>query len=220
MCEGFPFALSLGSVRKEGPLSQVSAAMHTTHFVPILSMRLTSPYHMFYSILLCTHYSLLPLSIMMGEKSPSLGRHRKGAKYKRISKKEKILYFQSQASPITTKSSFDSHPPMKIKAAFFVLLMSSYCSYRIEFSSFVFGIFYKSKKFSRKFYILALLDAYQVRGFFRETPLLPPHLNLENFIHIHLIHSSGPEPGGQYAVTTCPIRSTKRRSPQGLKQRC
>lgn len=119
MCEGFPFALSLGSVRKEGPLSQVSAAMHTTHFVPILSMRLTSPYHMFYSILLCTHYSLLPLSIMMGEKSPSLGRHRKGAKYKRISKKEKILYFQSQASPITTKSSFDSHPPMKIKAALF-----------------------------------------------------------------------------------------------------
>ena len=105
MCEGFPFALSLGSVRKEGPLSQVSAAMHTTHFVPILSMRLTSPYHMFYSILLCTHYSLLPLSIMMGEKSPSLGRHRKGAKYKRISKKEKILYIQSQASPTTTKSS-------------------------------------------------------------------------------------------------------------------
>lgn len=119
MCEGFPFALSLGSVRKEGPLSQASAAMHTIHFVPILSMRLTSPYHMFYSILLCTHYSLLPLLIMMGEKSPSLGRHREGAKYKRISKKEIILYFQSQASPITTKSSFDSHPPMKIKAALF-----------------------------------------------------------------------------------------------------
>ena len=98
--------------------------------------------------------------------------------------------------------------------------MSSYCSYRIEFSSFAFGIFYKLKKFSRKFYILALLDAYQVRGFFRETPLLPPHLNLENFILIHLIHSSGPEPGGQYAVTTCPVRGTKRGSPQGLKQRC
>ena len=48
----------------------------------------------------------------------------------------------------------------------------------------------------------------------------PPHLNLENFIFIHLIHSSGPEPGGQYAVTTCPIRGAKRRSPQGLKQRC
>ena len=50
-----------------------------------------------------------------------------------------------------------------------------------------------------------LLDAYQVRGFVRETSLLPPHLNLENFIFIHLIHSSGPEPGGQYAVTTCPM---------------
>ena len=35
---------------------------------------------------------------------------------------------------------------------------------------------------------------------------------LENFIFIHLIHSSGPEPGGQYAVTTCPIRGTKRGS--------
>ena len=44
--------------------------------------------------------------------------------------------------------------------------------------------------------------------------------HLDNFILIHLIHSSGPEPGGQYAVTTCPIRGTKRRSPQGLKQRC
>jgi len=30
-------------------------------------------------------------------------------------------------------------------------------------------------------------------------------LNLENFIIIHLIHSSGQEPGGQCAVTTCPI---------------
>ena len=66
----------------------------------------------------------------------------------------------------------------------------------------------------------ALLDAYQVRGFVRETSLLPPHLNLENFIFIHLIHSSGPEPGGQYAMTTCPVRGTKRGSPQGLKQRC
>jgi hypothetical protein len=28
---------------------------------------------------------------------------------------------------------------------------------------------------------------------------------LENFILIHLIHSSGPEPGEQYAVTTCPM---------------
>jgi len=41
------------------------------------------------------------------------------------------------------------------------------------FSSFIFDIFYKSKKFSGKFYILALLDAYQVRGFFKETSLLP-----------------------------------------------
>ena len=33
--------------------------------------------------------------------------------------------------------------------------------------------FTNQKKFSGKFYILALLDAYQVRGFFKETPLLP-----------------------------------------------
>lgn len=67
---------------------------------------------------------------------------------------------------------------------------------------------------------MAFLDGYLNEGFFKETLLLPPHLNLENFIIIHLIHSSGPEPGGQYAVTTCPIRGAKRRSPQGLKQRC
>ena len=30
-------------------------------------------------------------------------------------------------------------------------------------------------------------------------------MHFENFIIIHLIHSSGPEPGGQYAVTTCPM---------------
>ena len=30
-------------------------------------------------------------------------------------------------------------------------------------------------------------------------------MHFENFIIIHLIHSSGQEPGGQYAVTTCPI---------------
>ena len=54
---------------------------------------------------------------------------------------------------------------------------------------------------------MALLDAYHLRGFFKETLLFPPHLNLENFIIIHLIHSSGPEPGGQYAVTTCPMKA-------------
>ena len=130
MCEGFPFALSLGSVRKEGPLSQVSAAMHTTHFVPILSMRLTSPYHMFYSILLCTHYSLLPLSITMGEKSPSLGRHREGPKYKtfwkifsicKICQKQttKTLFDTSNMTTLKgqKKSSFDFHWWMRIKAA-------------------------------------------------------------------------------------------------------
>ena len=119
MCEGFPFALSLGSVRKEGPLSQVSAAMHTTHFVPILSMRLTSPYHMFYSILLCTHYSLLPLSIMMGEKSPSLGRHRKGAKYKRISKKEKIYIFKVKLAPSPQRAALILIHQWKSKLLFF-----------------------------------------------------------------------------------------------------
>ena len=41
----------------------------------------------------------------------------------------------------------------------------------------------------------------------------PPHLNLENFIIIHLIHSSGPEPGGQYAVTICPVKGYKARKP-------
>ena len=43
---------------------------------------------------------------------------------------------------------------------------------------------------------MAFLDGYLSEGFFKETLLLPPHLNLENFIFIHLIHSSGPEPGG------------------------
>ena len=62
---------------------------------------------------------------------------------------------------------------------------------------------------------MGLLDAYHME---RHLQVLP--MNLENFIIIHLIHSSGPEPGGQYAVTACPIRGTKRRSPQGLKQRC
>ena len=119
MCEGFPFALSLGSVRKEGPLSQVSAAMHTTHFVPILSMRLTSPYHMFYSILLCTHYSLLPLSIMMGEKSPSLGRHRKGAKYKRISKKKKFYIFKVKLAPSPQRAALILIHQWKSKLLFF-----------------------------------------------------------------------------------------------------
>ena len=62
---------------------------------------------------------------------------------------------------------------------------------------------------------MGLLDAYHME---RRLWVFP--MNLENFILIHLIHSSGPEPGGQYAVTTCPIRGTKRRSPQGLKLRC
>ena len=67
---------------------------------------------------------------------------------------------------------------------------------------------------------MGFLVGYLSEGTFSETLLLPPHLNLENFIIIHLIHSSGPEPGGQYAVTTCPVRGTKRGSPLGLKQRC
>lgn len=67
---------------------------------------------------------------------------------------------------------------------------------------------------------MGFLVGYLSEGIFSEILLLPPHLNLENFTLIHLIHSSGPEPGGQYAVTTCPVRGTKRRSPQGLKQRC
>ena len=62
---------------------------------------------------------------------------------------------------------------------------------------------------------MGLLDAYHMERHLRVLPM-----NLENFIIIHLIHSSGPEPGGQYAVTACPIRGTKRRSLQGLKQRC
>ena len=36
---------------------------------------------------------------------------------------------------------------------------------------------------------------------------------LEKFIIIHLIHSSGPEPGGQYAETTCPMGYKARRKP-------
>ena len=67
---------------------------------------------------------------------------------------------------------------------------------------------------------MAFLDGYLSEGVLQRDTSPPPHLNLENFIFIHLIHSSGPEPGGQYAVTTCPIRGTKRRSPQGLKLRC
>ena len=55
---------------------------------------------------------------------------------------------------------------------------------------------------------MGLLDAYHMERHLRVLPL-----NLENFIIIHLIHSSGPEPGGQYAVTTCPVRGTKRGSP-------
>ena len=70
-------------------------------------------------------------------------------------------------------------------------------------------LFFASIKFFHFFsflpLLLALLDAYHLRGFFKETLLFPPHLNLENFIIIHLIHSSGPEPGGQYAETTCPM---------------
>ena len=57
---------------------------------------------------------------------------------------------------------------------------------------------------------MGFLVGYLSEGTFSVTLLLPPHLNLENFIIIHLIHSSGPEPGGQYAVTTCPVRGTKR----------
>ena len=59
---------------------------------------------------------------------------------------------------------------------------------------------------------MAFLDGYLSEGILQRDTTPPPHLNLENFIFIHLIHSSGPEPGGQYAVTTCPIRGTKRRS--------
>ena len=47
---------------------------------------------------------------------------------------------------------------------------------------------------------MGLLDAYHMERHLRVFPM-----NLENFIIIHLIHSSGPEPGGQYAVTTCPM---------------
>ena len=54
---------------------------------------------------------------------------------------------------------------------------------------------------------MGLLDAYHMERHLRALPL-----NLENFIIIHLIHSSGPEPGGQYAVTACPVRGTKRGS--------
>jgi len=49
-------------------------------------------------------------------------------------------------------------------------------------------------------------------------------LNLENFIIIHLIHSSGQEPGGQYAVTTCPIgyeaRKPARAEAKVLSEKC
>ena len=67
---------------------------------------------------------------------------------------------------------------------------------------------------------MAFLDGYLSEGVLQRDTSPPSHLNLENFIFIHLIHSSGPEPGGQYAVTTCPVKGTKRGSPQGLKQRC
>ena len=65
-----------------------------------------------------------------------------------------------------------------------------------------------SKKFLRRWNNLGLLDAYHMERHLRVFPM-----NLENFIIIHLIHSSGPEPGGQYAVTACPVRGTKRGSP-------
>lgn len=52
---------------------------------------------------------------------------------------------------------------------------------------------------------MAFLDGYLNEGILQRDTSLTPHLNLENFILIHLIHSSGPEPGGQYAVTTCPM---------------
>ena len=59
---------------------------------------------------------------------------------------------------------------------------------------------------------MAFLDGYLNEGVLQRDTSLTPHLNLENFILIHLIHSSGSEPGGQYAVTTCPARGTKRGS--------
>lgn len=49
-------------------------------------------------------------------------------------------------------------------------------------------------------------------------------LNLENFIIIHLIHSSGQELGGQYAVTACPIgyeaRKPARAEAKVLSEKC
>ena len=54
----------------------------------------------------------------------------------------------------------------------------------------------------------AVFSAISERSF-----LKPFRVDLENFIIIHLIHSSGPEPGGQYALTACPVRGTKRGSP-------
>lgn len=59
---------------------------------------------------------------------------------------------------------------------------------------------------------MAFLDGYLSEGVLQRDTSSLPHLNLENFIIIHLIHSSGPELGGQYAVTTCPVRGTKRGS--------
>ena len=56
---------------------------------------------------------------------------------------------------------------------------------------------------------MAFLDGYLSEGVLQRDTSPSPHLNLENFIIIHLIHSSGPELGGQYAVTTCPMRGTK-----------
>ena len=55
---------------------------------------------------------------------------------------------------------------------------------------------------------MGLLDAYHME---RRLWVFP--MNLENFIIIHLIHSSGPEPGGQYAVTTCPVKGYEARKP-------
>ena len=55
---------------------------------------------------------------------------------------------------------------------------------------------------------MGLLDAYHME---RRLWVFP--MNLENFIIIHLIHSSGSEPGGQYAVTTCPMKGYEARKP-------